>query len=247
MPEHPVPHPDVAGYVLGALDADESQHFAGHVVDCPDCRREVAELASLRVLLDRGMPAPVLPAGLAERTFAAIEAAASAGAASDPEGLTQTPVATRPPAVRRRRVPATAVAAVAGVAALVAGLFLMTRSTTNVREVTLVATGGSSVEGVARLHRGEAGLLVELVVSGLPVPPEGSYYECWYVGDTDSADNPARVTAGTFTVAAKGTTEVHMTTAADHDHFPRIEVTLEPDDGDPGRGGPVVLRSPSRS
>lgn len=249
MPDHPVPHPDVAGYVLGVLDAEESRHFAGHVLDCPDCQREVAELASLRVVLDRGMAAPVLPTGLAERTFAAIETAASAEATAAPSPALESPAAVAPllPARRRwSRVPATAVAALAGVAAVVAGLFLMTRSTANVREVALVAPGGGSGEGVARLQRGDAGVIVELAVVGLPVPPEGSFYECWYVADTDTADHPNRVTAGTFTVAAKGTTKVHMTTAADHEHFPRIEVTLEPDDGDPSRTGPVVLRSPSR-
>ena len=249
MPDHPVPHPDVAGYVLGALDLEESRHFAGHIVDCPACQREVAELAPLRVLLDRGMPSPVLPPGLAERTFAAIEAAATAEAAPAPSApAPAAPEAVRPARRRRRpRVPATAVAALAGLAAVVAGLFLMNRSTVSTREVTLVAVGDSSAQAVARLHREDAGVVVELAVRGLPVPAEGSYYECWYVAEADEAGHPARVTAGTFKVAAGGTTEVRMTTAADHEHFPRIEVTLEPDDGDPGRTGPVVFRSPPRS
>ena len=243
MPDHPAPHPDVAGYVLGALDPGESRDFAAHLRDCDDCRREVAELASLRVMLDRAMPAPVLPPGLAERTFAAIEEAAAAGAPV-PARL---PEPSRAERARRLRLPAAAVAAVAGVAALVAGLFLMARPGPSPIEVALVADGGGHAVATARLHRGDTGVAVELAVAGLPVPPAGAFYECWYVGAGDTADHPARITAGTFTVAAEGTTTVRMTTAADHKRFPGIEVTLEPDDGDPRSTGPAVLHSVPRT
>lgn len=244
MPDHPVPHHDIAGYVLGALDPVEAEQFSAHVRTCDECRREVSELASLRVVLDRAMPATVLPPHLEERTFAAIERAVRA----DAEAPVEAPLPRAPRSPRNRRLPAAAAsAALAGVAALVAGLVLMSDPSTPVREITLVAAEGVHAEAVARLHREEPGVIIELSVTGLAVPPEGSFYECWYVGDDDSPERPARLTAGTFLVAGKGTTEVRMTTAADREHFPRIEVTLEPGDGDPRSTGPVVLRSVPRS
>ena len=237
MPEPPLPHADVAGFVLGVLDPSESRDFSDHLSACPACRQEISELAPLRVLLDQGMPAPVLPAGLAERTFAAIEEAAAAPDSGRPEHAQRS---------RRPRRAALAVAAVAAVAAAATGVVLATSDDDGRREVALLAAGGGNGEGVARLERGVAGVDVELSVTGLPVAPPGSYYECWSVGKSDTLSSPARVTAGTFTVSATGTTTVRMTTAADHTQFPGIEVTLEPDDGDPSRTGPVVLHSRPR-
>lgn len=234
VPDRPAPHPDVAGYVLGVLDPAESEDFAHHLRRCEDCARELSELASLRVLLDRGMPAPVLPSGLAERTFAAVESAAAEGDRSParPRG--------RP---RLRAAAVAAMAGAAGVAALVAGLLLTGRTPAPAREIPLVTASGLPADALVRLHREDTGVVVELAVADLPVAPEGSFYECWYVALDDSPDRPARLTAGTFTVAAEGTTTVHMITAASHRRYPRIEVTLEPDDGDPRSTGPVVLRS----
>ncbi|MGH9283393.1 MAG: zf-HC2 domain-containing protein, partial [Acidimicrobiales bacterium] len=77
MPEHPVPHPDVAGHVLGVLEPGEARDFTHHLKDCADCRQEVAELSSVRAALDQALPAPEVPPGLAERTLAAVERAAA--------------------------------------------------------------------------------------------------------------------------------------------------------------------------
>ncbi|MGH9177271.1 MAG: anti-sigma factor family protein, partial [Acidimicrobiales bacterium] len=73
MPEHPVPHPDVAGYVLGVLEPAEAARFGHHLRDCGHCRSEVADLAGMRPLLDSVAPAPAVPPGLAARTMAAVE------------------------------------------------------------------------------------------------------------------------------------------------------------------------------
>lgn len=230
MPEHPVPHPDVAGFVLGALEPWESEAFGAHLGTCQHCQREVANLASIRDLLDQAEPSPV-PPGLAERTLAAV-AEAAATPAPLPELL--------PRRRRARRVGIAAGLAVAivALATLAGGL----RSDSG-REVDLVAVGGGSAAGEADLRRGDSGIAVELAVEGLAVPPPGSFYECWYVAEEDSEDRPARLSAGTFTVKDSGTTDVRMTTAANPSRYPRIEVTLEPDDGDPRRTGPVVLQS----
>lgn len=232
MPDHSVPHPDVAGYVLGALEPDESKAFAEHLGGCAECRREVADLASLRMLLDQALPGPALPDGLAERTLAAVGAQAK-----------HRPIPIRRPR-RARLLPAVGTAVVAGAVAL--GLVVAAQPSGPAhRDIPLVAPDGTPSATVARLHRDPEGIVVELDVDGLAVPPPGAFYECWYVGEGDTPDRPARISAGTFTLSSPGPATVRMTTVADHERYPRIEITREPDDGDPRSTGPVVLRSPS--
>jgi hypothetical protein len=48
---------------------------------------------------------------------------------------------------------------------------------------------------------------------------------------------------GTFDVPDSGHTTVEMTSAADAGRFPKMGVTLEPDDGNPARTGDKVLVS----
>lgn len=247
MPDHPVPHPDVAGYVLGLLEPAEAARFGHHLRDCGHCRDEVADLAGLRPLLDQVAPAPAVPPGLAARTMAAVERAA---VDAEPEPGQPAPAPEPEPAgptVRRRRGVLVGALAAAAVAAVAAGASLAGSGDGGGRRIPLVSAGGAATDTVATLRRADQGITVELVVAGLAAPPAGSFYECWYVGEEDSDARPARLSAGTFTLAGTGPTTVRMTTAADPARYPRIEVTLEPDDGDPRRTGPVVLRSVPRS
>src|SRR5262245_62761760 len=48
---HLEPHPDVAGYLLGTLEPDESERFASHLGDCEACQAELSELARIPDLL----------------------------------------------------------------------------------------------------------------------------------------------------------------------------------------------------
>ena len=235
MPEHPVPHQDVAGYVLGILEPHESAGFEEHLGSCAACRREVADLGPLGPVLGQALPVPAVPPGLAQRTFVAVEAAASPAPAASPSRARHRP----------RRAWVAASAGVAAAIALTAAVLAAQDRPAGV-QIALVAVDGGNAEGVATLRRDDSGVAVELEVDGLAVPRAGGFYECWYVGEADAVDRPARLSAGTFTVAAGGATTVRMTTAADPRRYPRIEVTLEPDDGDPARTGPVVLRSRPR-
>lgn len=82
----------------------------------------------------------------------------------------------------------------------------------------------------------EGGVRVELAMSGLPRSDAGHFYELWLVGDG------GRVSAGTFrsdgSPIARG-----FTTAADLASYPRIGITLEPDDGDPAASDQRVAGS----
>ena len=68
MPDHPVPHPDLGGYVLGSLSADEAEAFEAHLAACDTCREEVRELAGLPALLEQTAPVVPVPTELAART-----------------------------------------------------------------------------------------------------------------------------------------------------------------------------------
>jgi hypothetical protein len=73
---HSEPHPDVAGYLLGTLQDDETRAFLDHLDSCDACRVELDQLAGLPELLTDVPDSWSLPAGLEDRTFAAVEAAA---------------------------------------------------------------------------------------------------------------------------------------------------------------------------
>ncbi|MDQ1418608.1 MAG: hypothetical protein QOJ52_570, partial [Acidimicrobiaceae bacterium] len=73
---HSEPHPDVAGYLLGTLQDDETRTFLDHLDSCDACRVELDQLAGLPELLTDVPDSWSLPAGLEDRTFAAVEAAA---------------------------------------------------------------------------------------------------------------------------------------------------------------------------
>jgi putative zinc finger protein len=64
--------PNAAGWVLGALDPDDAEFFADHLLTCGDCRRAVAELEPAGQLLGMGAPA-----SLRATTLARVRQAAS--------------------------------------------------------------------------------------------------------------------------------------------------------------------------
>jgi len=228
MPDHvaPHPHPDLAGYVLGALDPGEMAAFEQHLAGCDTCRAEVDELQGLPELMERAAPPVEVPPGLRERTFAAVERAAADG---------------------QRRGPLLRLAAVAAalVVALVGGV-VVTQSgggRGEVIELALAAQPGQTGRATVELRRVGDGVAIDMEVSGLAPNPPGSVYECWFVGPGDTLEQPNRVSAGTFTVGASGRASLRMHSAADLRRFPVMGVTLETDGGKPERTGEKILVS----
>jgi anti-sigma-K factor RskA len=223
MPDHLAPHPDLAGYVLGALDPDEAEAFERHLAGCDACRAEVAELRGLPELLDRAAPEVEVPPGLRERTFAAVERSAAGG--------------------RRRPLLRLAAVAAALVVALVGGVVVSQLGVDRGQVVELAAAPGHAGRATARLRQVSDGVEVDMKVSGLAPNQGGSVYECWFVGPGDTLERPNRVSAGTFRVGADGRAELRLYSAADLRRFPVMGVTLENDGGDPRRTGDKVLVS----
>jgi hypothetical protein len=110
--------------------------------------------------------------------------------------------------------------------------------------LSLVAPpGGGPQHGTALIEQTPAGRVVHLNTSNLPPAPSGKRYVCWFVGPGDSLTKPNRVVLGSFITDAQGNAAITMTSAAPAQYFPLIGVTLEPDDGNPQRRGPKILRT----
>jgi len=225
MADHPVPHPDLAGYVLDALDPDASQAFAAHLRDCPDCAEEVAELSDLPALLARAAPHVDVPVDLEARTFARIEDEARRGAGAPADG--RAPRARRVgTGLQRMLAVAAGFLIVAGAVGLVANL-VSGSGEGGGTTIRLISANGTTARAEAKVRSTAQGRVVQLEVDGLPPAPA----------------KPNRVSVGTFEVPDADRYTFEMMSAARAKAFPRMGVTLEPDDGNPQRTGPKVLVS----
>jgi anti-sigma factor ChrR (cupin superfamily) len=72
----PLGHPEIAGWVLGALDRAEAEAFGRHVLSCVQCQAAAAEFEAVAKALDQPVPADDPPAGLEARVMAAVQYAA---------------------------------------------------------------------------------------------------------------------------------------------------------------------------
>jgi hypothetical protein len=85
-------------------------------------------------------------------------------------------------------------------------------------------------------------LQVELEVWDMPELKDDEYYEMWYY-----AEGGGRISCGTFRVGPEGRTTVNLAAPASATGYPEIEITREPEDGDPGSSGEAVLEGKLRS
>jgi anti-sigma-K factor RskA len=101
----------------------------------------------------------------------------------------------------------------------------------------VVALSGQapSPEARARMlwHEKEGGLLV---AAGLPPAPAGKAYQLWAIAGTRSP-----VSAGVFTVDARGTASLRVPPLPGVAHVDAFAVTLGPAGGLPAPSGPPVL------
>jgi anti-sigma-K factor RskA len=226
-------HPDIAARVLGRLGAGESLALERHLASCEACRAELSQLEETAAFLGLAAPASEPSAGLAGRTFAAIEREAGAMTVTRPRR-------------RSSRWPLGAVGAGAAVAAAV--LILAVRAGSPAGELehqaVLAATVGPARAAVDVRKTG-IGRVITFRSDSLPILPKGDYYELWFVGPGDRPGRRNRISAGTFHPDQQGRSHVRFTAAVDPARFPVLSVTAEPGDGDPRPTGPEVLRSRS--
>ena len=203
-------------YLLGELSVEEERELEGHLEECSRCRGELARARQTHELLRElaaGGPPPELKDRVLARARGEIPARSRGG--------------------WRFWVPA---AALLIIAVIGAGL-LWTVTKDSPEGIPLAATaptseGGGELSGEVQ----EGNLQIELVVWGLPELRKGEYYELWY-----SKEDGGRISCGTFRARPESQTTVNLTAPASAVSYPEIEVTREPDDGDPGSSGEKVL------
>jgi anti-sigma-K factor RskA len=96
--------------------------------------------------------------------------------------------------------------------------------------------------GQVRVEEEGENFQVELEVWKMPELEEDEYYEMWYY-----AEDGDRISCGAFRIGPQGRTSVNLTAPATARDYPEIEITREPDDGNPEASGEEVLEGKLRS
>lgn len=207
-------------YVLGELTDAEERELERHLEGCPACRDDLDDVRLAHAVMRAGAHRP--PPELKEWVVAR--------ARNEPRQRT---------AGRRRPWPA-AVAALLVVAVL--GFALLRTVSEPSDGLALTATSAApQAGGELRGERVGDNLRIELKAWGLPEPTGGEYYEMWY-----AREGGGRISCGTFSPRPSGRSTVSMSAPASAVAYPEVEITLEPDDGNPGSSGNVVLKGSLR-
>jgi anti-sigma-K factor RskA len=218
-----------AAVALDLLDADEQALAERLLADDPTFRAEVDRLRTTTAALpalDRTAWEPVPPPPLASDVIATPQ---------DPPAAARRPWAARR-ARTARRVPLLAAASGLAVAAAAALAIVLFTGGGSDPDTTIALRALAGTPGRASLTL--AGAEAQLRGSGLPPSGAHDYYEAWL------ADARGRmVSMGTFRVGRDGHLDVHMAVAVDVSRYTLVDVSLEPDDGDPGHSDRSVLRA----
>jgi hypothetical protein len=224
-------------FLLSELSIEEERELERHLVECPECRRELGHARHAHDLLRR-LATDQPPAAL--------------------KGKLQARVGGEIPGSSRRWYWAATAAALLIVAVLGAG-YIRTITDDSSPEVPLVASAlAPDASGEVRVEEVGPNLHVTLEVRGMPELKKNNYYEMWYYADDDDrndaedddrndAEDGGRISCGTFQVGPEGRTTVNLSAPASSRHYREIEITREPDDGDPDSSGEEVLEGKLRS
>lgn len=94
----------------------------------------------------------------------------------------------------------------------------------------------ASAHGEVRMVSSE-GDQMRLDVSGLAPSPDGEFYELWLLGEEGEL-----IALGSFRVGEHGTRSVELPLPVEPSSFKYFDVSIQPEDGDPGHSGRSVLR-----
>lgn len=83
--------------------------------------------------------------------------------------------------------------------------------------------------------------VIRITLAGLEPTRSGEHYALWLANSDEDL-----LALGAFQLADSGETEISVPLPGAPADYRRLEVSREPDDGDPARSGPVVLSGPTR-
>ena len=203
-------------YVLGELTDEEARDLKRHLESCSSCRNDLEVVRHAHGMLRSAAAGP--PPELKEWVLARARSER------------------RHPPAGRWKVWLPVAAAVLVVA--IVGFGVLQTLTGPSDGLALTSTSAAPRAG-GELRGEQVGdnLKVELDAWGLPDPGKGGYYEMWY-----AKKGGGRISCGTFTAAQDGRASVSMSAPVSAVAYPEIEITQEPDDGNPTASGKVVLK-----
>ena len=200
MSEHQEVRALLGPYVMGALDPEDEREVEEHLEECALCREEARDLR------------------LAHERLADL-----ANATEPPPQELKRRVSMGMPRRETRRVPLVAAAAVL-CALAVLGVLYSTGffGTEEVASATLESTDlAPGAGGELRVREDNPNVRAVLEVWGLPRPGPNEYYELWF------GEEGGRVSAGTFTVDARGRETLYMSVPERASDYQQVGITLE--------------------
>ena len=183
-PDHEQWADSVGAYLLGALEAGESERFEAHVAECPRCRDDIAELRVAADALPVSVPVVTPPPALKGRIMGIVNSEADLLAAAGRR--TDEPETARAGAAERRRRSGGRLfrgwsmrpgVALACALALIAGGGLAGVLLSGGDDVRTVVAQTRSPDADVRLEIHEDSSM--LVAKNMPAPPRGRIYQVW--------------------------------------------------------------------
>jgi anti-sigma-K factor RskA len=210
-------------YLLGGLTVEEERELGRHLEECSRCRNEMDSVRQTHSFL-RQLAASEPPTELKARVLAQVRSEISARSGGGWWFW------------------GSAAAALLVVAVVGIGLLQVLTGGSSTG-VPLTATAlAREAGGEVQVEEAGRNFRVDLEVWGMPELKEGEYYEMWYY-----AEDGGRISCGTFRVGPEGRTSVNLSAPATAGDYPEIEITREPDDGNPEASGEEVLEGRLRS
>jgi Anti-sigma-K factor rskA/Putative zinc-finger len=185
---------------MGALGPEEERKVEEHLEGCPSCREEISDLRLVHERL------------------------------SDLVNMEETPppelkdrLLRRMPRRETRRVPLAAAAAILCALAVLCALYSTgffapdEVASANLQATDLAPEAG----GELRVREEDPNSRAELEVWALPQPEKDEYYELWF------GKEGGRMSAGTFTVDARGRETLTMTVPEKASRYDQVGITIE--------------------
>ncbi|HEU4324468.1 MAG TPA: anti-sigma factor [Roseiflexaceae bacterium] len=258
LDEHPTEL--LPGYVLEALDPEETRRVAAHLRVCPACQAEAASFRAVVNLLPYTTLPQDPPVHIKRQLLARIDAMSEPEAQPRPAALldgdgprVSTPL--RPAPARSARWMRGALAA-ACAAALMLGYMAYDndRRATELAQQVAQLSEQSRIDAFVRapdtqsrelrasrpgvkakmyMRPGHSQAVIE--ISGLPAADAAHTYQCWF------ARNNTPVPSDRFNVGSNGTVAMLINAPEPIDNYAEVMVTLERADGSPVPSEEVVL------